>query len=999
MLNSKKQFDNVNALVALGVWLVTLIVYWLTVAPTLSFWDCGEFIAASYILGVPHPPGTPLYVLIGRLFSMLPLASDVALRINLLSVISSSFTALFGYLIAVRFLRSCVRQDNSVLSRIIVYAGGAAGAFFLAFSLTNWNNSVETEVYGLSMMMLTAVFWLALVYRENMNTAFGQRAMLLIVFTTFAGIGVHMTTFLVLPAVSLLFILKKDVSPKIWYAVGAFVLFELYLIFAMSSRPDEIPYYVPILMVLVFYLFYMFSYEKIPSLYMIVAGGLLLSVLPVAGLVVGALQSGTGADSSAMHTFTIIGQISLAALTALALYWLYRHFKRPSDSDRSPHYLIASLFILTADVMTLILLLNVKGYHLFLGITAVLGLVFLVSLARHFNWPVLIATVAASLVILGVKEMFLGILIGAVVVPVVGLIFKLPGWKNALLILLVAVLGYSVHLFIPIRSAQQPVINENNPSQSLTATINFIERKQYGSQSMTERMFQRRGEWDNQFGDYRRMGFWNFFQEQYGLNDVRFIPLFVMGLYGIWEVLRRRAQYGVPFLILIVFASIGLVLYMNFADGTRQSPITGMDYIEVRNRDYFFTPAFILFGLAIGIGLSGVVQFIRESLEKTKPALKTTVVIASLALFLLPTYTFASNYHLSDRSNNYIAYDYAWNILVSAEPDAVLITAGDNDTFPVWCLQEVYGVRKDVDVVNLSLANAKWYIKQLRSALGIELRWSDEQIDSLVVFRDQSGNIHRLQDQTVAEIIATNFNKRPINYSITVPPGGRKFLGRPLDSMLTLQGMVWRMDHSSGNTMYDIEKSIDLLTSPDKMRYRGVGDKSIYQNETTARLTRNPVQAFMMICDSLVNAKEYERAESLIGKAIDYVPHSTEATNFLAALYAEQGKSEELMELIETTEYADKRWLRTVLGRLELRHSGPQQAEEVYTKILLEHPTYRPALEDLFRLYYRDQQVDKLRQLLMTWVSDNPNDQEMKDLLDNVNQQIRTIDSAGDSSS
>ena len=112
-------------------------------------------------------------------------------------------------------------------------------------------------------------------------------------------------------------------------------------------------------------------------------------------------------------------------------------------------------------------------------------------------------------------------------------------------------MGYSAHLYIPIRSAQHPAINENNPSQSLTATINYIERKQYGSMSMTERMFERRSEWENQFGVHSRMGFWGFFSEQYGLSGTRFVIIFLLGIFGIWELIRRRPREGLMLLLLI----------------------------------------------------------------------------------------------------------------------------------------------------------------------------------------------------------------------------------------------------------------------------------------------------------------------------------------------------------------------------------------------------------------------------------------------------------------
>lgn len=996
MSRAAKRIDPVNATIAAGIWLVVITVYWFTKAPTLSLWDCGEFIAASYILGVPHPPGTPLYVLMGRVFSIIPVSADIGLRVNLLSAVASSFTAVFGYLAGVRILTACFSGDKSLVSKVMIYAGAAAGAFLVAFGLTNWNNSVEAEVYGMSMMMLMAVLWLALVYRDHAGSAFGERVMLLVYFIAFAGIGVHMTTFLALPALSLLFILKKDAARHVWYAVVAFVIFELYLIFALSSRPGEIPYYVPILIVFIFYLFYIFSYERIPSIYLVVAGLFLLSVLPVAGPVLKAVRGDSGIPDEDMGSGVLsgIGQVCFGVFIVVAIVLFFIYLRKEKDSEARRHYLVTSLFILASGLMTLVLISGIKGHVAFLLATAFLGFAFAVALRKYLNWPVLAATILVSLVVIGVEEFFIGLAVGVVLVPIIGLLTKQRSWKNALLILLVAVLGYSTHVYIPIRSAQNPVINENNPSQNLTATINYIERKQYGSQSMIERMFERRAEWENQFGNFRRMGFWHFFQQQYGLNGVRFVPVFIIGLYGLWEVVRRRPREGVPFLVLILLASVGLVLYMNFADGMRQHPVTGEDYIEVRDRDYFFTPAFILFALAIGIGITGVVQFIKDALWRSGSAVKKGMVYLSLLVCLFPVYTLAQNYYYSDRSNNYIAYDYAWNLLTSAEPNAVLITVGDNDTFPLWCLQEAYGVRKDVDVVNLSLANARWYIKQLKHTLGIDLRWTDSDIDSLLVLRDQNGNIYRLKHQVVAELINCCWDRRPINFAVTVLGGDRKFMGQSLDSLLILRGLVRSLDTTSRAGNVDVEACIDFYTNPDKMRYRSIADPAVYKTETGLRLTRNYLQSFMEVTDSLVALKDYERAEWLMKEGIKRIPHAGEGVNYLAALYAEQGKRDQLQELIETPGRADPRWLKILLGRMEKRLGNPDKAEEIYRQLLAESPRYRIAMEELVRFYYANRALGPLRQILQTWVAYNPEDREIVDLLNGIEEQLKKLDSA-----
>ena len=135
-----KKFDRVNAAIGAAVWLTSLILYVRTQSPTMSFWDCGEFVACSYILGIPHPPGTPTYILFARLATMIPIFDDVAARVNLLSGLCSSLAALFGYLLGVRVLRHWFLNSPGRYSRFLIYAGAAAGALFFACSRTQARN-------------------------------------------------------------------------------------------------------------------------------------------------------------------------------------------------------------------------------------------------------------------------------------------------------------------------------------------------------------------------------------------------------------------------------------------------------------------------------------------------------------------------------------------------------------------------------------------------------------------------------------------------------------------------------------------------------------------------------------------------------------------------------------------------------------------------------------------------------------------------------------------
>ena len=211
-------FDRNNRIVGGAVFLAALLVYLKTVAPTVSFWDCGEFISCAHIMGVPHPPGAPLHVLIGRLASLLPITSEIAFRINLLSCFSSAFTVLLGYLILVRLVRAWVDVD-AWEGQVSVLAGAAVGSLTMGVSSAFWFNSVETEVYSMSMLITLLAFWVALVWMDRADEPGSDRLLLFIAYLFGLGGGVHLQCWLTIPAITLLvlFVVNRGESPgQMW---------------------------------------------------------------------------------------------------------------------------------------------------------------------------------------------------------------------------------------------------------------------------------------------------------------------------------------------------------------------------------------------------------------------------------------------------------------------------------------------------------------------------------------------------------------------------------------------------------------------------------------------------------------------------------------------------------------------------------------------------------------------------------------------------------------
>ena len=994
---SKAPFDRVNAALAAAVFFISLIVYYLTVAPTMSFWDCGEFIACSSILGIAHPPGFPLYLILGRVFSVLPLAADISMRINLFSVISAAVAALFGYLVIVRIIRHWFHTPHNGHNRLVAYMGGFTGALFAAFSSTNWANSVEAEVYAATMAMMLMVYWLALKYFDNRENISSSRIMLLAMYIGVLGIGVHLTIFAVIPIVGLYFVLKKEATGREWAYIGLFFLTELLLIFELSSREGEVPYYIPAVIFFIIFVFHMALKARLPRTIAITGGLYLLTLYPFYFTALDMLLkniSGAGLSAAVMGLADIpLGWVGVIGLTAWGLYSFSEYIRGRKKADDNSDAAISSLYCLIPAALILLMAIpGLGGYHTFLVLTGVTLVLMALALYRYVNWVMLAAIGGVSLVVLGFWQFVWGLVLGSAAILILGFIRRDGNWKTALMIILVAIAGYSIHTYIPVRSAQNPSIDENNPSSSFASLVGYLERKQYGTQSMVERMFVRRAEWGNQFGDYQRMGFWRFFKEQYGFHGPRFFIVLILGLFGVWETIRRRPDIGLPFLITILVCTVGLVLYMNFADGTRFNQLINQDYIEVRNRDYFFTPGFLFFGLAIGLGIAGFMDLIKDVFEKRGPAVKRAARGVSYLLVLLPLVPLKANYFINDRSNNYMAYDYAYNILQACDDDAILITNGDNDTFPVWCIQEVYGYRTDVRVVNLALSNIGWYIKQLKNYHNVPLRWSDEQIDQLRPYRVKDGSVFRLQDQVVDEIITANRWQHPIHMTVTTPEDNRRYRGKSIDDHLALEGMLFTLtpEEQGRNVGLNYEKSRRLYEQDHK--YRGTADSAVYKDEATRRLINNYSQGFIWLADSMRAAGESEKAFGHIKRGLEFLPESFDLYAFGAQVLAELKRVDTMETYIQRAGTGRKAELYMQWGISAGRAGNDAHAQLAFERVYERYPEFVDGFHALASLYYRTRQFDVLKKIVFSWVARHPEDLETRQLLYELERRERSGD-------
>jgi tetratricopeptide (TPR) repeat protein len=391
---------------------------------------------------------------------------------------------------------------------------------------------------------------------------------------------------------------------------------------------------------------------------------------------------------------------------------------------------------------------------------------------------------------------------------------------------LVFVLGLSVHLFLPIRAGLDPVINEADPS-TLDNFWKVLSRDQYKPDPP----------WEFRAGAYAKFvtHFWNYWEPQYhaGVKFFWAVP-FILGLWGGFVNAWRSRRTFILMAFVMLVSSIGLIWHLNFkAD-------------EVRERDYFFVALFHFFAIWIGVGGAGLVYLVREALGNSVARNVAGWATAAL-LMLLPIGQLNAGWFEHDRSRFLVARDYAYNMLEPLEPNAILLTNGDNDTFPLWYLQEVEGVRKDVRVANLSLLNTDWYIKQLRDTEPtVPITWSDEVVDNLQFLYDSATNrIVQIKDQAVAHILATNNWERPVYIAVTVPD----LMG--LDDYLRMEGLSWEIEPQPTNDEIDAVRVREMLEKEFRwgglLDEEGKLDRTIYRDPNAMKLAQNYAAAYVRL--------------------------------------------------------------------------------------------------------------------------------------------------------
>ncbi len=880
--------------------LVALVVYAMTMAPTVSFWDCGEFVACANTLGIPHPPGTPFFVFFARaIIVLLPFVEEIAKRVNYISVVSSAATVYVTALFAWDLLATVLKKDALVekisgkVRTIVLATASLVAGFLLTFSDTFWFNAVEAEVYGVAMFILMLVSYLGLVWYNKKDEDGSDKILIFICYIAFLGIGAHLYTMLTVPAV---FALLLAAEPKkiveripIWitgtllcsviYMVSAFIEISLICLIVLAilsvAKPFAPNVNKAVRLSLAFAFFALIGYST--HLY-----------VPIRS----ELNPIIDENDPEINIRDEQGNLQLGNLFKSENWEAFNNFvERKQYGSES---MISRAFYRRSRVTHQLFSfpsMSYGGYQMAQYLPYKVGGVNYANGVYTFD-----ASENEPLERFGIKFPTQMSFMGDAVLPQF-LIFLLMNGLIVMVCVFVWKRNMRLGLYLSVLYALC--------SMGLLFYINFadgtrMEQREhdYWVSIMTRNVqdLNSRGAAiplvpdPNDLIDLRQ--------------DIERTKIHM-------EALRQKNAPAAKIAELEkkltgLQNSPAWLSWQKIENGFAQvgsrAPFPDAVHMEVRERDYFYTPAFIFMSMILGIG-AGILVFTCATGAYATFASPVAAVLI-LVSFLVPC---ISNYKEHDRSGLWVPWDYAYNLLNSCRPNAILFTNGDNDTFPLWFAQEVAGVRKDVRVVNLSLGNTDWYVKQmLDNEPVLKLSYDKAAIDRDMVLDNSSAsnpnhqvstwvkNANRLmpqlksridqmegqelspadsakllqfkvhyqvwdafvdwanrtrssmmltQHKLVIDLALQNMDK-PIEISTTV--GTSNFMG--LEKYMVQEGMVYNFvkgDLEPKRNAFDAAYTAALIDTVYK--FRGLGDGTAFINSETERLLSSYISLYLQI--------------------------------------------------------------------------------------------------------------------------------------------------------
>ena len=657
--------------------LIALFTYVSTLEPTVSFWDCGEYIATSVKLQVGHPPGAPVFQLVANVLSQLAFGdvSRQAFYVNMVSGLSSAFTIPFLFWTITMLGRKLFATDDiSKGQEIILIGSGLVGALAFTFSDSFWFSAVEGEVYAMSSCFTAIAFWAVLKWESVVDSdEYANRWLLLIAYLTGLSVGIHILVFLTIPSVVMIYFYKKfpEVNWKKWVLANAASIGILALVFAVI-----IPF--------VLSLFGWLEITAVNSLSMPKNSGSFIAVLLLGGFIYfgirWAKRNNRPLISQGIHAlvFLLIGYSSFIVLAVRS------NANTPID-ENNPE-----------DAMALLSYYNRDQYG---------------------DWPILFGQSFNSQ--LDSKKPYTD-------GPPAYAFSKESGEYEITNNGKASKPNYSKNdiSFFPRMWSDQANHVENYQKLMGVKKTDKLEFKDHfrffmdyqvgqmwfryfmwnfsGRQNDDQNRYElTKGNWITgiSFIDKMRLGPQDNLPAHFLSNPSRNVyfglPL-ILGLAGLYFQAKRDKRNAWVVSLLFLFTGLAIVVYTNHKP------------FEPRERDYAFVGSFYVFAIWIGIGVIAIYEWLGKYRSSISASIITVIALA------IPSLMAAQNWDDHDRSDRYTAREIAKMYLNSCEPNAILFTNGDNDTFPLWYVQEVEGYRTDVRIVNLSLLNTDWYIDMMK---------------------------------------------------------------------------------------------------------------------------------------------------------------------------------------------------------------------------------------------------------------------------------------------
>ena len=684
-----RKFNLWNRISAAAVFVTAAITYLMTIEPSASFWDCGEFIASSYKLEVGHPPGNPVFQLVARFFTMFTDNMHAAVAVNAMSAVCSALTVFFLYLTIVFLAKRLVRPDAdgkwSVGQAIAIYGSGIVGSLIYCFSDTFWFSAVEGEVYAMSSLVTALVFWAMTKWYEQADSPYANRWIVLISFLMGLSIGIHLLNLLAIPALVFLYYYRKreDGHYTFWeyvkiFAVGCVIL-AVILFIIIPFLPKTAAYvdlffvnvlglpfntgaafFMVALLALCFWgLFMTMKKEKVLANTVLLCFTTIIIGFSIFSIII--IRSSVKTPTNEYqpdNPFTLVRYLGREQYGSNPLIY-GQYFDAPYDIEVPEYWApLGDRYIKTDGQITPVYKSEGKMF-----------------------FPRMWATSPD-----GRYEDFYSAYMDGKGKAIPGQTYRKPTFGANLKFFFDYQINWMYwRYFMWNFAGRQNDIHSPVPGELFTGNwesgIGFIDKARLGDQSDAPA----------------------YLKDNKAKNHYYMLPL-LFGIIGIFfQFARDRRGSWVTFLMFFM-TGIAIVIYLN------QPPY------QVRERDYAYAGSFYAFSIWAGFAVLALYTAVSRAVSNSRAARTAVAAAVSIACLGVPVLMAQQNWDDHDRSNRATAVEMARNYLNSVGPQGILITHGDNDTFPLWYAQEVEDVRTDGRICNTSLLGTDWHIDQMKYA-------------------------------------------------------------------------------------------------------------------------------------------------------------------------------------------------------------------------------------------------------------------------------------------